>query len=219
MKHHPDKGGDPNKFKEMTQAHAVLSDPEKRRNYDQFGEDGIDGVGNLNGNDIISQMFGSNHAQRGSKKGANVTHILCVKLEELYNGITKQLSIHRQVIDKSEEVRKCTSCNGNGFVVRTIRIGPMIQQMQSACKSCEGQGYLYSLKRINEVLNVHVRKGAVDGERIVFHNKANDIPGGDSGDIIVVLKETPHDVFRRRGTDLYISKNISLSEVPPLENY
>merc|ERR1711966_130426 len=57
MKHHPDKGGDPDKFKEMTAAHTVLSDPEKRRNYDRFGEEGVDG-GGPSGDDLISQMFG-----------------------------------------------------------------------------------------------------------------------------------------------------------------
>merc|ERR1712193_507264 len=45
MKHHPDKGGDPDKFKEMTQAHTVLSDPEKRKRYDRGGKEAVEGGG------------------------------------------------------------------------------------------------------------------------------------------------------------------------------
>merc|ERR1711998_364026 len=142
MKHHPDKGGDPDKFKEMTQAHSVLSDPEKRRNYDRFGEEGVDG-GGPSGDDLISQMFGGGggRRQRGPKQGESVQRPLPVTLENLYSGVTKKLKIQRQTIDKAEE-----------------------------------------------------------------------IPDGEAGDVIFVLKEKEHDVFKRHGADLYIKKKISLVE-------
>jgi len=88
----------------------------------------------------------------------------------------------------------------------------MIQQMQSACPACEGQGFTYSQKRTTEVLEVNVQKGAPDGHKIVFHNKADEIPDGDAGDVIFVLKEKPHDVFKRHGADLYVKKTINLVE-------
>merc|ERR1712159_885455 len=162
MKHHPDKGGDPDKFKEMTQAHSILSDPEKRSNYDRFGEDGEQMGGGGGGDDLISQMFGGGggRRQRGPKQGESVQRPLPVTLENLYSGVTKKLKIQRQTIDKSEGVKKCAQCGGKGVTIRTVRMGPMIQQMQAACQVCEGQGYQYSLKRTSEILEVNVPKGA-----------------------------------------------------------
>lgn len=59
IKEHPDKGGDPEKFKEITAAYEVLSDKDKRETYDRYGEDGIkEGRGGMRGGDIFSQMFG-----------------------------------------------------------------------------------------------------------------------------------------------------------------
>jgi DnaJ family protein A protein 2 len=57
VKHHPDKGGDPDTFKEISKAYDILGDEEKRTRYDQFGEEGVDGPGG-DGGDIFSQMFG-----------------------------------------------------------------------------------------------------------------------------------------------------------------
>merc|ERR1712093_298436 len=91
MKHHPDKGGDPDKFKEMTEAHAVLTDPEKRKRYDRFGEDGVDGGGGGGGgDDLMDMMFGGGGRRRGGggpKKGENVVRPLQVSLEDLYCGV------------------------------------------------------------------------------------------------------------------------------------
>jgi len=109
-------------------------------------------------------------------------------------------------------VKKCAGCGGKGVTIRTVRMGPMIQQMQAACSQCEGQGYSYTMKRTSEILEVNVPKGAKDGHKVVFHNKADEIPDGDAGDVIFVLKEKEHDGFKRHGADLYIKKKISLVE-------
>ena len=58
MKEHPDKGGDPEKFKEITAAYECLSDKDKRDMYDKYGEDGMKYGGGMGGGDIFSQMFG-----------------------------------------------------------------------------------------------------------------------------------------------------------------
>jgi DnaJ-class molecular chaperone len=55
-------------------------------------------------------------------------------------------------------------------VVRTIRMGPMIQQMQQPCSACEGQGCSYEMKRTTEVLEVNVQKGAPDGHKVPNQN-------------------------------------------------
>merc|ERR1712054_289670 len=213
MKHHPDRGGDPDTFKEMTEAHTILSDSEKRSLYDRGGLEAVENGGGMSQADMMSQIFGGGGGRRqGRKKGQNVVRPLPVSLEDLYNGVTKKLRITRQTIDKEAGVKKCAECNGKGVVIKTVRMGPMIQQMQSSCGSCNGQGFTYTHVRTQEVLEVNVQKGAPDGHKITFANKADEIPDGDAGDVVFVLKEKPHDVFRRHGADLYIKKDISLVE-------
>lgn len=75
LKEHPDKGGDPEKFKEMTAAYEVLSDRDKRELYDKYGEEGVKQGGGMGGGaDIFSQMFGGGMGgrQQGPKKGKSV---------------------------------------------------------------------------------------------------------------------------------------------------
>jgi hypothetical protein len=137
---------------------------------------------------------------------------LDVSLEDLYNGKVRKLSVTRQVIDRSVEVKTCQECDGQGVVIQMIRMGPMVQQTQSACSSCGGKGVTCKKKRIKEVLEVPVQKGAPSGHKITFQEKSDEHPGVTPGDVIFVLNEQPHPVFKRKGADLYIEKKISLVE-------
>merc|ERR1712216_390507 len=117
---------------------------------------------------MMSQLFGQGRGgggRSGKKKGSNVVRPLPVSLEDLYNGVTKKLKITRQTIDKEAGVKKCKQCDGKGVVIRTVRMGPMIQQMQQACSTCNQQGFTYSTQRTTEVLEVVVQKGAPDGHK------------------------------------------------------
>ncbi|RLN41545.1 hypothetical protein C2845_PM01G33890 [Panicum miliaceum] len=118
IKNHPDKGGDPEKFKELAQAYEVLSDPEKREIYDQYGEDALkEGMGGGGAHadpfDIFSSFFGPSFGGGGGssrgrrqRRGEDVVHPLKVSLEDLYNGTSKKLSLSRSVI--------CSKCKGKG---------------------------------------------------------------------------------------------------------
>lgn len=69
LKEHPDKGGDPEKFKEITAAYEVISDREKREIYDKHGVEGLKGGGGMGAQDIFSQMFGGGMGGRGGPQG------------------------------------------------------------------------------------------------------------------------------------------------------
>eukprot|EP00397_Hematodinium_sp_SG-2012_P005789 GEMP01005813.1.p1 GENE.GEMP01005813.1~~GEMP01005813.1.p1 ORF type:complete len:500 (+),score=116.50 GEMP01005813.1:41-1540(+) len=216
MKHHPDKGGDQDLFKEIGRAYEVLSDPEKKQKYDQYGEEGLDGEGGGDASDIFDMFFGGGGGRRGGgsgkKKGKDLIHPLEVTLEQLYSGFTKKLAINRDVVDPNVPVRECQICNGRGVRIQVVRMGPMVQQMQTACNDCQGQGKSYTTKKEREVLEVYIDKGAADGHKIPFRGKADEKPGYETGDVIFVVNEKEHAVFKRKGADLYINKTITLLE-------
>merc|ERR1719252_528128 len=122
------------------------------------------------------------------------------------------MAITRQVIDKKRGVQTCSSCDGRGVKVEVIRMGPMIQQMQSACGDCGGQGKSFKTKQEREILELHIQKGSPDGHKVVFKEKADEHPDADTGDVIFVLKEKEHPRFTRKGADLYVKRDISLME-------
>ena len=109
--HHPDRGGDTEKFQEIQGAYEVLSDKEKRELYDKYGEDGLkEGGGRGGGMDIFSQMFGGGgrdpREKAGPKKGKPVTHPLKCTLEEIFNGKNTKIAVNRE--------RICAACEGKG---------------------------------------------------------------------------------------------------------
>ncbi|KAL6634864.1 hypothetical protein ACP70R_027535 [Stipagrostis hirtigluma subsp. patula] len=168
IKNHPDKGGDPEKFKELSHAYEVLSDPEKREIYDQYGEDALkEGMGGGSSSDfspfdIFEHLFpgggafgGGSSRGRRQKRGEDVVHTLKVSLEDLYNGATKKLSLSRNALckkckgkgSKSGATGTCHGCRGVGMrtVTRQMGLG-MIQQMNVVCPECKGSGEIISEK-------------------------------------------------------------------------
>ncbi|KAG7551458.1 Heat shock protein DnaJ cysteine-rich domain [Arabidopsis thaliana x Arabidopsis arenosa] len=188
IKNHPDKGGDPEKFKELAQAYEVLSDPEKREIYDQYGEDALkEGMGGGGGGhdpfDIFSSFFGGggnpfgggSSRGRRQRRGEDVVHPLKVSLEDVYLGTTKKLSLSRKVLcskcngkgSKSGASMKCGGCQGTGMKVSIRQVGPgMIQQMQHACNDCKGTG---------ETINDRDRCPQCKAEKVVSEKKVLEV--------------------------------------------
>merc|ERR1719443_2465302 len=88
----------------------------------------------------------------------------------------------------------------------------MIQQMRAACDSCGGEGKTFKTKQEREILEVHIQKGSPDNHKVVFREMADEHPDADTGDVVFVLKQQEHALFKRRGADLFIEKDISLVE-------
>ncbi|GMI14276.1 hypothetical protein TrLO_g13090 [Triparma laevis f. longispina] len=216
VKHHPDKGGDEHKFKEISAAYEVLSDPEKRAKYDKFGLEAVydSGGGGGRGEDLFSMFFGGGRGggrKQGPRRGDDVQHPLKVGLEDLYNGKTVKLAVHRSVI--VGVFSQCQTSDGQGVVMelRQIALG-MVQQMQRRCNDCEGQGYSCETKKERKVLEVNIEKGMRHNQKITFRGLADEKPNVETGDIVFVVQENEHTTFKRKGADLLISKTISLNE-------
>jgi DnaJ homolog subfamily A member 2 len=219
--HHPDKGGEEHRFKEIAAAYEILSDPDKRASYDKYGLDGVrdDDVSAAHGEDLFSMFFGGGGRRGGGggrpagpRKGPSVNHPIQVSLEDLYNGKTVKLAVNRKVI--VGDVKECSRCQGQGAVMEVRQIGPgMITQMQRTCTDCSGQGRSATTKSERKVLEVLVERGMKDGSKISFRGAADEIPGMDEpGDVNFIVQEKPHDLFKRKGADLLVTKDLSLNQ-------
>jgi len=237
---HPDKGGDPELFKEVTHAYEVLSDPQNRSIYDSRGEAGLSesgGMGGMDPQDLFSQLFGGGgffgggpSRSQGPRKSKDLVHRVNVTLEELYRGKTTKLALTRNVIcgkcngkgGKEGAVRSCGVCSGRGIRVTLRQMGPMIQQIQQPCDECSGTGEVINQKdrcktcngrkTVSEkkMLEVHIDKGMKGGQTITFRGESDQAPGVAPGDVVIVVEEKPHDRFQRKENDLFTSVEIDI---------
>jgi len=170
------------------------------------------GPGGMGGDDLFSMFFGgSRGGRRGPRKGPSINHPLKVSLEDLYNGKTVKLAVNRKVI--VGEARPCDKCDGQGVVMEIRQIGPgMITQVQRQCDKCDGQGTIAERKNERKVLEVHIDKGMKHNQKIVFRNMADEIPNQEAGDVNFVIQEKEHKLFKRKGADLLVTKELSLNQ-------
>lgn len=162
--------------------------------------------------DIFSSVFGGGGGRkgkgRGARKGTDVNHKIQVSLEQMYTGATRKMAINRLVIDG--DVTECSECKGRGSVVKIIRMGNMIQQSQSPCHACEQKGKMFKTRREKDILEVYIERGAIDGGKVSFHNKADEEPDCEPGDVVFTLQEKTHAEFRRVQADLFIKRSVPL---------
>lgn len=240
MKHHPDKGGNPDTFKEISKAYEILSDPEKKGLYDKYGEKGVEqggggGGGGMDPSDIFSSFFGGGGGggggRRGPQKGKDVLFRLKVTLDDLYNGASKKLRLTKDTICKDcsgkggSGVKHCGSCKGQGVKIIIRPVGPgMMQRMQVQCEVCDGEGEIIppgqrcngcdgnKTCKVKKTLEVFVEKGMKHGQKVVFRGESDESPGIQPGDVVVVLEQAEHEHFVRKGNHLFYKKKINLSE-------
>ena len=142
LKEHPDKGGDPDKFKEITHAYEILSDPKKRDLYDKYGEEGLEeGPAGPGGFGDIFDLFGGGGRRQhdeGKKKVKPTVHKMKCKLEDIYNGKTTKIKVTRERLDVKEGDEKpkpCEECGGRGMKTTMSQIGPgMYTQRTGPCE-------------------------------------------------------------------------------------
>ncbi|XP_057381869.1 dnaJ homolog subfamily A member 2-like [Daphnia carinata] len=159
---HPDKNPEAGeKFKEISFAYEVLSDPKKREIYDRHGlkglQEGVHEHGGFGADDILSHFFGGGlfggmgggGRRKTRQRGEDTVHPLKVTLEDLYNGKTSKLQLSKNVIcsvcsgqgGKPGANVTCSTCQGRGIKISLRPLGPgMMQQIQSVCTTCNGEG-------------------------------------------------------------------------------
>lgn len=222
---HPDKPtGDAEKFKKVQGAYDILSDPQKRENYDRFGSaDGPQmGAGGFPGGfppDLFAQMFGGSFGgPRGPVRRADHNHELKVSFEESYRGTTKNLKITlTKPCFKCQS--KCPQCRGRGQI--QVQMGPMA--FSQPCPACGGRGRESSgCQECNfkskkfEPLNLELKipKGIQTGNTLVARGLGEQpqVPDEEPGDLIFTIRVLDHPEFLRQGSDLIWTTRISFQD-------
>jgi molecular chaperone DnaJ len=240
LQYHPDRNpGDKSaedRFKEVNEAYSVLSDAQKREQYDRFGHAGPAGqgfggfqdFGGFGVEDILNDFFGSVFGGaagggRRPQRGADLRYNLTIKFEEAVFGAEKEIVIPRTATcgdckgsgaKKGTSPEKCAACNGRGQV--TVQQG--FFQISRPCGRCGGTGQVVKERcpscagtggiRENRPLKVKIPAGVDNGTRMKLRGEGEAGPlGGPSGDLYVVISVEEHPFFVRDGADL-------LCEVP-----
>lgn len=239
IQYHPDKNPDnpeaEDKFKEAAEAYEVLSNPDKKARYDQFGHQGLGGNGGFGGGgmnmeDIFSQFgdifggggFGSffgGGGGRRTKKGTNLRVKLKLNLQEIANGVEKKIKVKRHVVAPGVTFQSCSSCQGTGQVKKVVNT--MLGQMVSAstCAVCGGSGQIVDKKPAEadsrglivkeEIITINIPGGVGEGMQLSMSGKGNEIPGGIPGDLLIVIEEAEDQTLQRDGNNVIYDLHIS----------
>ncbi|KAJ8867751.1 hypothetical protein PR048_031554 [Dryococelus australis] len=201
---HPDKNkDDPNasqKFQDLSAAYEVLSDPDKRRTYDQCGEECLKKDGMMDSGNPFASFFGDfgffgggGSNQHETPKGATVTMDLFV-------------TRNKPVMKPAQGMRKC-NCRQE-MVTRQLGPGRLQMMQQTVCDECP------NVKLVNEerLLEIEIEQGMTDGQEIKFVAEGEPHLDGEPGDLIFKVKADPHPIFERHEDDLYTNITISLQD-------
>lgn len=239
---HPDKNPGnkeaEEKFKEAAEAYEVLSDGDKRAQYDRFGHSrGNGGFGGhtMNMDDIFSQfgdIFGGGGSpfesffgggggtRRRQRKGSNLRIKLKLTLEEIANGAEKKIKVNRLVRAEGVTFKNCNTCQGTGQMRKVVNT--MLGQMVSTttCPQCSGSGQIIDkrpsgvdssgLTSKEEVITIKIPAGVSDGMQLSMSGKGNEAPGGGiAGDLLILIEEHEDKVLKRDGNNLIYDLYIS----------
>ncbi len=244
VKNHPDRNpGDEEataRFKEASEAYAVLSDEDKRARYDRFGHAGVQGgaggfqdVGDIfeSFGDLFGGLFGGAGGRRsrgGGRRGDSLRTSITIDLHEAARGCTRDLEIPRR--------EPCGTCGGNGAKPGTEPVvcdycggsGQVVQsqgffRMQTTCPNCGGTGKVIREKcidctgtgriRENVTLEVTVPPGVDNGMQLQLRGEGEaGTGGGPRGDLFVDVRVKKHPLFDRDGDDLHCRIPVSYTQ-------
>jgi molecular chaperone DnaJ len=245
LKYHPDRNKEPEaeqKFKEVSEAYAVLSDSDKRARYDRFGHSGVDGNVDFGADifthfqDLFADFFGGfggfggggQRRRAGPQRGRDMRVEQELTLEEAVLGCRKEIEINTPV--------RCGGCNGtgarDGTALTTCRTCGGRGQVStargfimftSACSACGGEGRVIEhacgtcrgngWEERKRRVAVTFPAGVDEGHRLRIAGQGMPGPeGGPAGNLYVDVRVKPHDRFQREGTDLIYRATVSFPE-------
>jgi molecular chaperone DnaJ len=232
MQYHPDRNDTPEaeaKFKELSEAYEVLSNPEKRQLYDRFGHEGLKGQmggGGFGGfedifegfGDIFGDLFGGRRGRRGPPRGDDLRIDIQVSLADCLQERERTIEVPYDLncepcdgtgAEDGKALEICKTCGGHGQVTMGSGIIRMTQtcgrcrgrgkMIKKTCKSCKGRGQRQEIKEIK----LTIPAGIDHGNRLRLKGKGGVAPAqGVAGDLHVVVHVEDHESFKREGEHL-----------------
>jgi molecular chaperone DnaJ len=225
MKYHPDRNKNKDaegKFKEASEAYAVLSDPEKKDTYDRYGHNAPQGFGippwGINPEELFRNFWGT---QSRARSNSDLKVVVKISLRESARGVKKDISFERYTsckLCKGEGGKRvpCVACAGYGRMERShgmMRIvttcptcGGSGTRVSEPCSECNADGVVADRPSVT----IDIPAGASTGDSLRVSNQAHQedtsIPRGD---VYVVIHVTDDSVFRRNGEHVICSKSVS----------
>ncbi|MGH7276883.1 MAG: molecular chaperone DnaJ [Candidatus Rokuibacteriota bacterium] len=231
MQHHPDRNpGNKDaeaRFKDVNEAYAVLSDPDRRAHFDRFGTAGPGagpgfgetGFGTLF-EDIFENFFAGGGRGRRSRavRGEDLQYELKITLEDAAAGIETKIQIPRLErcepcagtgVEPGSRLEPCDACAGRGEIRRShgfLTVAQPCPKCQGLgqlnrhpCRQCRGEGR----QRAERLLSVKIPAGIEDGMQLRLSGEGSGgLGGGPAGDLYVLVRIREHDLFVRDGADL-----------------
>ncbi|MFT4231918.1 MAG: molecular chaperone DnaJ [Leucobacter sp.] len=222
------------RFKDVTHAYDVLSDPEQRQRYDMGGQAGMGGFG-----DIFDTFFGGGFGgsgQRGprprAERGDDAMIRVDVELGEVIFGAQREITVNTAVLcgvcqgsccQPGTQPVTCDMCGGHGQVQRQVRslFGNVVTM--HPCGSCQGYGTIIEHPcvecggkgRVRErrTIPIDIPSGIDTGTRLQMRGGGEVGPGGGpNGDLFIEFRVMHHDVFSRDGNDLLCTMQLSMTD-------
>ena len=245
IKYHPDKNPGNKEaeqnFKEAAEAYEILSNSQKKQQYDQYGHAAFNGGQGFGGGgggmsmddifdhfgDVFGSSFGGGGFGRGGgrrvRKGSNLRVKLKLTLEDIVNGVQKKIKVQKLVAASGVEFTNCSSCGGSGQVTRVTNTILGAMQTASTCPNCKGSGQMISkrpngvdssgLEKKETIIEIEIPAGVEEGMQLSMQGKGNEAPGGGvAGDLIIAIEEIEHEHLVRNGTDLLYQLGITFSD-------
>jgi molecular chaperone DnaJ len=240
--YHPDvnrEDGAEERFKEINEAYAVLSDAERRASYDRFGHAGLKGMNfdfDFGFGDIFEEFFGfgmsGSRARNAPRRGADLRYDITLEFEEAAFGVEREIEFNRQEVcsvckgvgaEPGTTPVRCSTCNGSGEVrqVRQTFLGSMVnvstcpacggrgETISTPCKNCNGRG----LERKQISKTIPVPAGVDNGTQIRLAGEGEPgINGGPKGNMYVIVHVKPHHFFRRKNDDVLLDLAVNIAQ-------
>ena len=237
VQYHPDKNPDnpeaEAKFKEASEAYDILSNGEKRSNFDRFGSAGGQGMGgggfeeffsSFGGGFNMEDVFGSftNRQRRGPDLRVRVD----LTLKEVITGVERKIKFKRHVECSScdgqggKNAQSCKGCGGSGQKVHVQQSPIGMIRQAVVCESCNGEGQIVkdvckschgsATESKNEEVVIDIPKGASNGMNMKMTGYGNYYKGSVYSDLLISLSEIPDSVFQRNGLDIHCNESISV---------
>jgi molecular chaperone DnaJ len=241
--YHPDvnKAADAKqKFTEVKDAYEVLSDPQKKAQYDQFGHtdpnQGFGGGGDFGGGfgDIFDMFFGGGGRgnPNGPRQGSDLQYTMTLSFEDAVFGKEVEIELpkeencetcHGSGAKPGTSPETCSHCGGSGQlnVEQNTPFGRVVNRR--VCHHCNGSGQFIKDKctdcrgtgkvKKTKKINVKVPAGIDDGQqlRVSGHGEPG-VNGGPSGDLFVVFRIKQHEFFERNGDDIYCEMPLTFTQ-------